>query len=141
MIFPQRRRPESNRCDGFCRPAPNHSATSPVPDDYDLGPSSERKTGFEPATSTLARLRSSQLSYFRERRRHCSPGQMSTKWLLQTPVEPNPPLPRTVLSRSSTSVHSTSGIGTTANCATRSPRVNATVCAPWLMSRTVTSPR
>ena len=25
----------------------------------------ERKTGFEPATSTLARLRSSQLSYFR----------------------------------------------------------------------------
>lgn len=24
-----RRRPESNRCNGFCRPAPNHSATSP----------------------------------------------------------------------------------------------------------------
>ena len=31
-----RRRPESNRCDGFCRPAPNHSATSPRPDDSSI---------------------------------------------------------------------------------------------------------
>jgi hypothetical protein len=38
----------------------------------------ERKTGFEPATSTLARLRSSQLSYFRETT-HCTTAIWRTK--------------------------------------------------------------
>jgi hypothetical protein len=68
-----RRRPELNRGNRFCRPVPNHSATSPKSIGCDEPgrlledgePAQERKTGFEPATSTLARLRSSQLSYFR----------------------------------------------------------------------------
>jgi hypothetical protein len=46
-----RRRADSNRRWGFCRPLPYHLATSP---DKKM----ERETGFEPATFSLARRRS-----------------------------------------------------------------------------------
>ena len=70
-----RRRPELNRGEGICSPAPNHSATPPLL--YQLhcnkkaGPGSgagdlERTTGFEPATPTLARSCSTT-----EPRPHC----------------------------------------------------------------------
>ena len=51
-----RRRRESNPCTGLCRPLPKplgHSATKAMPQGHS-GPS-ERTTGFEPATLTLAR--------------------------------------------------------------------------------------
>ena len=50
----------------------------------------ERKTGFEPATSTLARLRSSQLSYFREAP-HCTSARFRTKPCHLPLIFPAPP--------------------------------------------------
>ena len=47
-----RLRSESNRRPRLCRPLHNHSATQPRSKEL------ERETGFEPATLTLARLRS-----------------------------------------------------------------------------------
>jgi hypothetical protein len=47
-------RRESNPCARLCRPLPHHSATPPL--GIDASSISERMTGFEPATPTLARL-------------------------------------------------------------------------------------
>jgi hypothetical protein len=58
---PERRRPDLNRCVGFCRPVPQplgHGA----PDRCGV---MERMKGFEPSTFCMASRRSSQLSYIR----------------------------------------------------------------------------
>ena len=73
----RRRRPELNRGDGFCRPAPNHSATSPVLQPQDRGHRrAGRKDrhraglGAEDGARTrdlnLGKVALYQLSYFRE---------------------------------------------------------------------------
>jgi hypothetical protein len=59
-----RRRPDLNRRWRFCRPLPYHLATAPTTtqiwlrDRSNSGRKLERETGFEPATSTLARSHS-----------------------------------------------------------------------------------
>ena len=54
-----RRRPDLNRGWRFCRPLPYHLATAPsVKDTASEDRNMERETGFEPATSTLARSHS-----------------------------------------------------------------------------------
>ena len=55
-----RRRPDLNRGWRFCRPLPYHLATAPSDQKRGLigGRRMERETGFEPATSTLARSHS-----------------------------------------------------------------------------------
>ena len=54
-----RRRPDLNRGWRFCRPLPYHLATAPsVKDTASEERNMERETGFEPATSTLARSHS-----------------------------------------------------------------------------------
>ena len=53
-----RRRPDLNRGWRFCRPLPYRLATAPSLKDNELGKNMERETGFEPATSTLARSHS-----------------------------------------------------------------------------------
>ena len=71
---------------------------------------------------------------------HCSARVTPTK-RSYLPVDPNPPAPRTVSSRLSTSIHSIAGTGTIASWAMRSPRANSTVSSPWLINRALISPR
>jgi hypothetical protein len=130
----------------------------------------ERMTGFEPATSTLARWRSSQLSYIRAQPRtvtgRCGvgkpvgapppPGQRPLPSPVDptrqrraachpgpvpSPVDPNPPAPRGVSSRSATSTTVAAPTGWRTSCATRSPRSRSTASVPRLTSSTWTSPR
>ena len=53
-----RRRPDLNRGWRFCRPLPYHLATAPLGENRRREERMERETGFEPATSTLARSHS-----------------------------------------------------------------------------------
>src|SRR5207237_1249037 len=57
------------------------------------------------------------------------------------PVWPKPPVPRSVVSRSSTSINRTGGTGSTSNWATRVPRSTVKSARPRLISGTCTSPR
>ena len=65
-LLTSRRRPELNRSDGFCRPAPNHSATSPHT------PGEPGRMGAEDGARTrdlnLGKVALYQLSYFRTTR-------------------------------------------------------------------------
>src|SRR5660398_316989 len=66
----ERRRPESNRCSGFCRPVPKplgHVApiAKRVLRTHLRKKHMERMKGFEPSTFCMASRRSSQLSYIR----------------------------------------------------------------------------
>ena len=121
-----RRRPELNRSDGFCRPAPNHSATSPASEleapgrPGPLGLPGLPETGAEDGARTrdlnLGKVALYQLSYFRESD-NCKPA-----WLIghpplrhpssKPPVLPNPDMPRSESESSSTSSNLTSGMAT-----------------------------
>ncbi len=138
-----RRRPELNRGNGFCRPAPNHSATSPKDPFGSKRPAASRprsgRRGSNPRPQPWqgCALPAELLPPVGRIVVGCH-GEPNGSHL---PVEPNPPAPRSETGSSATSLHTTAGTGVMTSWATRSPRSKVTTSSPWLMSSTLISPR